>query len=139
MHYVYIYMQTVVLIKWNKMTKYNSIDKDKHKHKFDYYNDDFYHSSAWQAIRKQALLRDCYTCVICRSHGRYTFANTVHHIKPIRANTSLKEQLSNLLTVCSSCHNQLHTEKRKNLHEKKKLLKAYSKNYLILKNNPEIY
>lgn len=113
--------------------------KDKDKHKFDYYNDKFYHSKAWQAIRHEALMRDQYTCVICRSHGVYTFASTVHHIMPLRADMSLKTCLDNLITVCAHCHNQLHTEKRKNLSEKKNLIAAYKKKYLVLKNNPEVF
>jgi hypothetical protein len=57
----------------------------------------------WSAMRKAALERDGHACVICGfSGGRLN----VHHVEPFAL--VLKHELSNLVTLCTSCHHQVH-------------------------------
>ena len=107
--------------------------------RYDSYNDDFYHSHEWKEVRRQALDRDNHLCQICLSHNKYTFANTVHHIKPIRANKAESLRLDNLMTVCASCHNKLHQEKAKNRRQKNRYLKSYTKGIKKIRPNREIW
>ena len=44
----------------------------------------FYNSSEWRTIRRQALKRDHYECVWCRDEGKVTTTNLeVDHIKEL--------------------------------------------------------
>lgn len=62
---------------------------------------DYLSSPKWASLRHQVLQRDNHTCQSCGS----THNLTVHH-------TTYKnlgnEHLSDLVTLCNYCHNQLH-------------------------------
>ena len=84
--------------------------------------DPFYGSDRWKRARAKALRRDGYFCVPCRKAGRTITlkngmrvpvpATMVHHIKPIRERPDLQLTLSNLISLCDSCHDEAHPEKR---------------------------
>jgi hypothetical protein len=57
----------------------------------------------WAIIRKGVLKRDRYRCQGCGGTQRLR----VHHIIPISAGGS--DDPSNLITLCSDCHGQIHT------------------------------
>jgi hypothetical protein len=57
----------------------------------------------WAAIRKAALERDSRTCAICGASGGRL---NVHHIEPF--GLVLKHEIDNLITLCTSCHHQVH-------------------------------
>lgn len=69
---------------------------------------EFYHSKEWQAIRLRALERDFYLCQPCLRERRITKADMVHHIVPIKQDWSRRLDLSNLESICISCHNKIH-------------------------------
>lgn len=73
-------------------------------------NDRNYYGANWQTQRKQALKRDNFTCQVC---GRISKTESlhVHHREPFRNFTSFLEanQLSNLVSLCSSCHIRAET------------------------------
>jgi 5-methylcytosine-specific restriction endonuclease McrA len=58
------------------------------------------HSKRWQSIRWEALRRDRFRCVKCGVRGRLE----VDHIKPVRTHPELSFTLSNLQSLCASCH-----------------------------------
>lgn len=60
----------------------------------------FYNTPEWRSLRKEALIRDDYTCVICGSKENLE----VDHIIPPRGRADLFFNLDNLQTLCSSCH-----------------------------------
>lgn len=62
----------------------------------------------WQKRRKRVLRRDNYLCQPCKREGRLTPATEVHHIKA-RAEGGGHE-LENLLSICSSCHEEATRE-----------------------------
>lgn len=59
----------------------------------------------WRAIRETILERDGYCCRICNISGGEDPLN-VHHIDWNRTNNSD----SNLVTLCTTCHRQVHLE-----------------------------
>lgn len=58
--------------------------------------------------------RDAYAtahpfCERCFAQGRMTPLDEVHHIVPVREGGTNEE--SNLMSLCRSCHNQIHAER----------------------------
>ncbi|MCC5465554.1 HNH endonuclease [Pelosinus baikalensis] len=74
----------------------------------------FYRSTIWRSKRKEILKRDNNECQRCKSNGRYSKADCVHHIKFLKDRPDLALVDSNLLSVCDICHNILHPEKLHN-------------------------
>ncbi len=93
-------------------TKGNSLNKgDKHWNwkggvSFEN-NNEFYWRKEWKEVRDKCYKRDNYTCQICRRKGLYINA---HHIMSRRDFPELELDLSNLLTVCISCHLKIERE-----------------------------
>lgn len=57
-------------------------------------------SKRWPALRLAAKRRDGFRCVECGAVGRLE----VDHVKPVRTHPELAFDLSNLQTLCASCH-----------------------------------
>ena len=76
--------------------------------------DPFYKSKAWYRIRHQALQEQGRRCKMC---GTVRGKLSVHHIKPRSKHPELELVLSNLLVVCNSCHNQIHSRNDGELRE----------------------
>ena len=56
----------------------------------------------WKALRMQALERDDWRCVQCGTRHRLE----IDHIEPVRDRPDLAYSLSNLQTLCGSCHSR---------------------------------
>ena len=76
----------------------------------------FYHKTAWRKIRQQALHRDHYLCQECLLHKKITPATEVHHIVPLEDDPSLGLELSNLRSLCWSCHEDTKHKQQHNKH-----------------------
>ena len=80
--------------------------------------DPFYKTSAWLKARALALQRDHYICQECLrlcEQGkliRPRAATMVHHIKPRKLYPELALVLSNLESLCNTCHERLTPERR---------------------------
>ena len=59
---------------------------------------------AWKKIRARFLLRHP-LCEQCRSEGRLTAAEEVHHILPLASGGTNDE--GNLMALCKSCHSRI--------------------------------
>ena len=55
--------------------------------------------------RKSVYERDNYTCQKCNKYSEYLNA---HHIESYANNKELRTTLSNGITLCENCHNDLH-------------------------------
>lgn len=73
--------------------------------------DPFYQSPEWRAIRRQALKRDRYRCVMCRADLAKLRASRVDHILPRRQFPALALSLANLRSLCPTCDNRQAQEK----------------------------
>lgn len=72
-----------------------------------------YHTGEWKHKRDEILRRDHFACQICKAKGRYTRADTVHHVKHLRDVPELALTNENLMSLCSACHEEIHkTENR---------------------------
>jgi 5-methylcytosine-specific restriction endonuclease McrA len=68
----------------------------------------FYKSREWLDIREEALQRDNYECKQCKAKGRYRHADCVHHKREIKLWPGGALMLSNLVSLCNTCHNIIH-------------------------------
>jgi len=71
----------------------------------------FYKSGYWERKREQVLERDNHECQLCKSEGKFSPANTVHHIVLLKARPDLALDEDNLLSICAACHNKEHPER----------------------------
>lgn len=71
----------------------------------------FYRSPEWRAKRQEILQRDNGECQQCKREGKFSPANTVHHIEPLLDRPDLALEDDNLESLCPACHNREHPEK----------------------------
>ena len=92
----------------------------------------FYESKEWRRLRKEILKLDRYECQCCKEKGKYTKANTVHHVNHIKKHPELAfdmyytddngKRKRNLISVCHDCHETVcHPERLRWREAKKKL------------------
>lgn len=103
--------------------------------------DPFYGTAKWLRAREQALDRDCGLCVWCRDAGRYRRdrygrrvpvpATLVHHNIPRSKAPELELTLDNLVSLCSSCHDEAHPEKHADMTQKKDRIPEIAKGIAI--------
>jgi 5-methylcytosine-specific restriction protein A len=73
----------------------------------------YYNSVEWKKARELALMRDNFLCVKCRLNGKLKQADVVDHITELQDDFSLRSTLTNLQSLCHSCHNRKTEEERK--------------------------
>jgi 5-methylcytosine-specific restriction protein A len=65
------------------------------------------YNTAWERVRQRALKRDNYVCQECLKNYRYVPAEHVDHVVPFHGkNDPLRLLLSNLRSLCRSCHSR---------------------------------
>lgn len=78
-------------------------------------NPTYYRGPNWGRQARATRKRDNFSCQICGKHGnRDGVKIEVHHIKPYRKfNNDFEKanQLSNLITLCNSCHKKAESGK----------------------------
>lgn len=79
----------------------------------------FYKSGVWLSKRSEILKRDNNECQRCKIKGKYSKAETVHHIKHLKDYPELAVEDKNLISLCNSCHNEEHPEKTLNFNQRK--------------------
>lgn len=73
-----------------------------------------YSTPEWKALIKYIYARDGYTCQRCGiGHNRSNKLHA-HHISSWAEHTELRNDPSNLITVCSECHQWIHSNKNMN-------------------------
>jgi 5-methylcytosine-specific restriction enzyme A len=73
--------------------------------------DPFYYSPEWRALRRLALKRDRYRCVVCGRGVAGKGEARIDHVKTRRERPDLELVLSNVRTLCADHDNQAHREK----------------------------
>lgn len=67
--------------------------------------DTFRSSRAWQRKRAEIRERDLNLCRMCLAQGKLVCEDlSVHHIVPLEQSAALRLDDSNLITLCSRCH-----------------------------------
>lgn len=77
--------------------------KAQRKRRRDYYRNVYLKSDAWKRKRYVVLKRDNWRCVYCDAP-----ATQVHHKRYAKYKIG-KEPIEWLVSVCSACHNSLHS------------------------------
>ena len=67
-----------------------------------------YKNKRWKELRLRILKRDGYACTECKRYGKSTGATMVHHIFPANDIPEYQYLSDNLISLCNSCHNELH-------------------------------
>ena len=77
-----------------------------------------YESKEWRRLRKLVLADDKYECQHCKAKGKYTKANTVHHVNYLKLHPELALEKyykdddgvvkRNLVSLCHLCHEHIH-------------------------------
>ncbi len=81
-------------------------------------SDPFYHTKEWRRVREAALQRDHGMCRDCMDKfeagivKRPRRAVMVRHVIPRSERPDLELDLNNLRSLCFSCHEEHHPEKR---------------------------
>ena len=74
----------------------------KKKGRRNYYRNNYLKSDAWKRKRYVVLKRDNWKCVYCGKR-----ATQVHHKRYAKKNIG-KEPIKWLVSICKSCHDELH-------------------------------
>ena len=77
-----------------------------------------YESKEWRRLRKLVLAEDKGECQYCKAKGKYTKANTVHHVNYLKLHPELALEKyykdddgvtkRNLISLCHNCHEHIH-------------------------------
>ncbi len=77
----------------------------------------FYIWHKWLNVRVQVLAMDKNECQMCKAHGQYSRATTVHHVNYVKKHPELAleiwyrylgEKKRNLISLCHDCHEAVH-------------------------------
>ncbi len=70
----------------------------------------FYNSADWRALSHAKMIEAGYQCERCKERGIISLAEEVHHLQAIQNPEGWERRLdmSNLICVCTSCHNEIH-------------------------------
>jgi len=78
----------------------------------------FYESKEWRRLRKLVLTEDKGECQACKAKGKYTKANTVHHVNYLKLHPELALETHykdddgvvkrNLISLCHDHHEEIH-------------------------------
>jgi 5-methylcytosine-specific restriction protein A len=71
----------------------------------------FNNSKKWRDVRVMCFERDNYTCSVCGVRGGVVL--NAHHIVRYVDSIELRLNLDNLVTVCESCHRDIHRKEIK--------------------------
>jgi len=80
--------------------------------------DSFYKSKRWKRMRVAVLSRDGYQCQVSKRYGKNVPANTVHHIFPADDYPQYRLESWNLISVCTTVHDELHDRTTRSLTDK---------------------
>lgn len=90
---------------------YCELHRKSERRKYDKYERDpdvkKKYGHQWEKIRNRYIMQHP-LCERCLAEGRSTLATIVHHKLPVRRGGTHAED--NLMSVCASCHNKIHSE-----------------------------
>lgn len=87
--------------KFNRSKVYNSSNRDPKRQQF-------YESSEWRKLSRKVKEEANWLCEWCAEDGYEVNASYTHHIVEVKDDWSKRLQRSNLVAICSTCHEQAH-------------------------------
>ena len=69
------------------------------------------YDATWQKVRNIKANQDP-LCEICLKQGMVKPLDVVHHIKPVETHPELRLVMSNLMSLCTACHEEIHKGER---------------------------
>ncbi len=106
------YLHCPVLTKDTYCDKHSKeVHKEYKKNRNDKREQKFYSSKAWINLRNVKRQMNP-LCEICMTKDKLTPVDIVHHIVEVKEDWSLRLTLSNLQSVCVSCHQSIHRTKQ---------------------------
>lgn len=100
----------IVCIEHQHMSCYQKEYSIKRKDKWE---QAFYKSKNWITVRELVKERDFGLCFNCLANKRFKKSDLVHHIIELKESRELGLETSNLLSLCASCHQEIHAKYRK--------------------------
>lgn len=71
--------------------------------------DEFYWSSMWRKMSRNAKRRDHNECQVCRGQGKVSTSKLIaHHVNPIEFYPEHATDMNNIITVCDYHHKVIH-------------------------------
>lgn len=77
-----------------------------------------YKSPRWKRLRERALARDGWRCRECARFGVAREASVAHHVRPVEDFPELQWRIENLISLCPTCHNAMHSRNGRELSER---------------------
>lgn len=68
-----------------------------------------YASAEWKALLRLVYERDAYTCRRCGAGKKGPRSLHAHHVVPWAGNEALRRDPDNMVTVCRTCHEWIHS------------------------------
>lgn len=68
----------------------------------------------WKELAKAVYKRDGYKCVRCSSPHKVGNKLHAHHVKPWAGNPDARFSLSNIISLCETCHRWVHSTRNVN-------------------------
>lgn len=87
--------------------------------------DKFYNSRTWRNFRIKILQRDHYECQYCKAKKvrKIVRATHVHHVQELKDRPDLALEPDNLISLCHTCHEEVHDRLAKANEARKKEVK----------------
>ena len=84
----------------------------------------FYLTADWHKVRDAKKAKEHYECERCRTVGKYSPCEAVHHKLYLRARPDLALDINNLECLCKDCHYKEHHK-----YESKKLKDEFAERW----------
>ena len=68
----------------------------------------FYNDRYWRNLTMEIIKNNHNECTLCKQRGKYTQAQMVHHIEPLKQSPELAYNRDNLMPLCNDCHDRVH-------------------------------
>lgn len=103
--------------EWYQKNKESELKKNKEYRKMNKELFDWYHNKQrFNGMRQLILERDNYECVVCKSKTHLCIHHKDGSGRRDRTDINSNNDISNLITLCNSCHTKLHHyQKRENI------------------------
>ncbi len=118
-------------VEQEKREKVRRYDKEVRNNDSNKKYTDFYNSKAWRSLSEVIRRKYNGLCVMCLlEKNEVVDSDVIHHIEELKERWDLRLVEENLIALCHSCHNDLHSSYSEKEKEKlKKLMERWEEIY----------